>query len=287
MPKKRLSYFMQDFLKYAESTYAQNNVELYERYLRRFKNYVGDIFLDHVTIADIDKFKALRLREAKPTTVSIELRTIKSAFQHAVRWKLMSSNPCDGSKLPRIPDQAPSFILHDEMQTLLTALPARDQWFKDIVLFALLMGLRRSELCNLKWSNIDMNRRILTIESSDGFHVKAGKRRTIPIGETAYSILVNRFSLFPEGYVFKYNGQPVNPLTLTHKFKVAARKAGLDDRIHFHSLRHSCASWLAADGVSIYHIAKLLGHTTVSTTEKFYAHLQPESLRETVNRIAV
>lgn len=286
-PKKRLGFFVNDFLAYAESIYAQNNVELYERYLRRFKEFVGDVFLESITVVDFDKFKAKRLREAKPSTVNIEMRTLKSAFAYAVKWNLIPRNPCEQVKLPQAPEEVPLYIIKEDFTKLLDSIPKCEDWYRDVILFAALTGMRRAEICNLKWSNVDMVRRVLNIQSDQTFHVKSGKRRTIPIGEAAFVILANRFSLTPEGYVFTYNGSQVKTLTLTHKFKISVRRAGLDDRLHFHNLRHSCASWLASDGVSIFQIAKLLGHSTVGTTEKFYAHIQPDKLRGVVDRLKI
>jgi integrase len=63
------------------------------------------------------------------------------------------------------------------------------------------------------------------------------------------------------------------------------REIGLDRRLNFHSLRTSFASWLALDGVSIYQISKLLGHSDVKITQEYYAHLEPAELHDVVDRI--
>ena len=69
-------------------------------------------------------------------------------------------------------------------------------------------------------------------------------------------------------------------------FKRHVRLSGLNPALHFHSLRHSFASWLVQDGVSIYAVKELLGHSDVKTTQ-VYSHLQPEQLHSTVNKIQV
>lgn len=63
-------------------------------------------------------------------------------------------------------------------------------------------------------------------------------------------------------------------------------KLGLNEKLHFHSLRHTFASWLVQNGVSLYEVQKLLGHGNISVTQ-VYAHLQPERLHSTVNRISI
>ena len=84
--------------------------------------------------------------------------------------------------------------------------------------------------------------------------------------------------------VFDIKGRKILSSLLTHKFKRWVRKANLDDRIHFHSLRHTFATWLVQDGVNIYDIQKLLGHSSVKVTE-VYSHLLSAELRSIVGRI--
>jgi integrase/recombinase XerD len=72
-------------------------------------------------------------------------------------------------------------------------------------------------------------------------------------------------------------GKPLRPDRVTKRFKDMARVAGLDERISFHNLRHTCGSWLAMQGVPMRVIQKILGHSSVSVTE-IYSHLTPETL---------
>jgi site-specific recombinase XerD len=72
---------------------------------------------------------------------------------------------------------------------------------------------------------------------------------------------------------------------VTTKLRRYVRQMGMDRRLNFHSLRTSFASWLAIDGVSIYQISKLLGHSDVKITQHYYAHLEPGELHEVVDRI--
>ena len=73
------------------------------------------------------------------------------------------------------------------------------------------------------------------------------------------------------------DGEPIRPGRVTTWFKDMARKAGLDERIHFHSLRHTTGSWLSMRGVPMRHIQAILGHSDRNVTEK-YSHLAPETL---------
>lgn len=86
--------------------------------------------------------------------------------------------------------------------------------------------------------------------------------------------------------VFHRGGCVLKRNYISKTFKRFVVSAKLDTRLHFHSLRHTFASWLAQDGVSLYAIQKLLGHSSSSVTQ-MYRHLQPEQLHATVNRIAL
>ena len=73
---------------------------------------------------------------------------------------------------------------------------------------------------------------------------------------------------------------------VSHEFKAGVRPAGLSEGLHFHSLRHTFASWLVQEGVSIYEVQKLIGHTSVAMTQ-IYSHLAPGGLFNAVNKLAV
>jgi site-specific recombinase XerD len=85
-------------------------------------------------------------------------------------------------------------------------------------------------------------------------------------------------------YVFTLNDKQINAGWVTHRFKKYIRRAGLNDRLKFHSLRHTFATWLVQRGSTLFEVQKLLGHSSSAVTE-MYSHLQPEQMHSTVNRI--
>lgn len=107
--------------------------------------------------------------------------------------------------------------------------------------------------------------------------------RNVPLNTTAYELQMREPN--KAGLVFPGNrGGDANLNFVSASFRKAVRKAGIDRRIHFHSLRHTFASLLVKNGVSLYQVQKLLGHTTSRVTE-IYAHLQTGDLHDVVDII--
>jgi len=132
-----------------------------------------------------------------------------------------------------------------------------------------------SEIINLEWDDVDMKAKLIQVKNKDTFTTKSKKERVIPISKSLKKILkgINN----KEGFVFSNDGNKFNPTYASRSFKKCVRSSGLDDKIHFHTLRHSFASNLAQRGVNIYIIQKLLGHSNITTTQ-IYSHLQNENL---------
>ena len=184
----------------------------------------------------------------------------------------------------RVEETLPTYFTKEEFQKLLTVIC--DKWFRELITFAVLTGLRRGEITNLTWKDIDFDRKLILIHSKDNFHTKSGKRRVVPMNNIVVNLLLSKFRGATTEWIFSLNGKKVFDSTITHKFKVCVRKSKLNPKLHFHSLRHTFASWLVQDGVSLYEVQKLLGHSNVAVTQ-VYSHLQPETLHPTVNRISI
>ena len=145
--------------------------------------------------------------------------------------------------------------------------------------------MRRGELLNLKWGAVDLDRRLIMIQSSQEYRTKGGKKRAIPINDWALTTLQRRLSAKDSEYVFTEKGKRISKEALSLRFKRRIRHLKFDERLHFHSLRHSFASWLIqSGGASIFEIQKLLGHTNIKTTQ-IYSHLAPENHLATVNKL--
>ena len=189
-----------------------------------------------------------------------------------------------------------------------------DTKIKIPVLLASYYGLRRSEIIGLKWSAIDFTNKSININhvvvhiSENGKQTLVGRngtktkksQRTLPLLEDVEKILLDLKEkqeenklLYKSSYNKKYleyvcvddMGTLLNPDYVSHKFTKVLKSNSMKI-IRFHDLRHSCASLLLANGISMKQIQVWLGHSNYNTTANIYAHLDTNSMNESANAIA-
>ena len=225
------------------------------------------------------------LRKTAPLGTYNYLRTLKAMFNKAIEWNHLRSNVFTKVKLPKRQEKNPAFITPDELAKILEKIDK--QFVRDIAEISFYSGMRLSEATFLKWKNISININTITI-GDDSFNTKTRKSRSIPIHPRVKEIiekLKDRRKNKKEDYLFRKSGnQPFTGSYISKQFKKACREAGIDEAVHYHNLRHSTASLLSQKGVSLYTIQKILGHTTINTTQ-IYAHLQIDTLRDAVNQL--
>lgn len=281
-PRCLYSEFVRDFLAHAKSVFAPGTIQIYAKSLRFFAESIGDIRLTEVSRRMVDAHTARRLQQVSATTVHLELRSLRAAFYTALKWELIEKNPFSKVALPRIDEKAPVFLTREEFARLLEHIP--HPWFRALVVIAVLTGLRRSELANLRWSDVDFERRLLQVQTVASYRTKTGKRRIVPLNNLADQVLRALSNEAKGSFVFSETGERMNPQWMSILYARYARRSGLGDKTRFHGLRHSFATWLVQDGVSIYHVQRLLGHSTIKVTE-MYSHLVPDDLHRSVGRI--
>ena len=279
----RLTDFIADFLNYAESVYALQTIEKYRFGLNSLQQIVGNPPIASITTRHCDQFKAEKLKTIAPVTVNIYLNTLRAAFNTAIRWDLITVNPFSRIKNCREEDVKPKFMTKEEFHKLIAGI--EEEWMKDIVLFGVMTGMRRAEITNLTWDKVDMERRVISVESSGTFKVKTGKQRNVPMNVAVQNLMLKRKNMYNTNYVFSIEGRRVFDDWCTALFKWYVRKLELNPKLNFKCLRSTFASWLSQSGESIYSISRLLGHCRVDVTAKHYAYLQPEQLHGTVEKL--
>lgn len=279
-----LSKFRDEYVEYIKATKSKSYVRSVQLSFKMLIDFTGDIMLTRLDLRTLDKFIVITYSRTK-RGASLYYRTLKAAFSKAVVWNYLPDNPLKKIKSPKVSKSFPIFISEVELQLIIAN--TAEQFLKDLYLTAFYTGMRLGELANMKWNWIDLNQNIITVQCSESFTTKSKKERIIPICQTLKKNLLNSFpkivNILNEDYVFtRIQGIKLNEDYVSKKFKKVVKLLGLNDKIHFHTLRHSFASLLVQKGVSLYVVKELLGHEDLATTQ-IYSHLQKENLMEAVN----
>jgi integrase len=228
-----------------------------------------------ITALDIEKHRALRRQTVKPATVNRELSFLKTVFNKSVEWEKTDRNPA--AKVRKEREEGRIRTLDpQEARGLIDGATAH---VRPLLVLAIMTGLRRGELFSLKWSDVDLEDRVLTVRAENA---KSGKARTVPLNETALRVLeqLPRFADF----VLPNLKTGRRLVDVKRAFGTACRRAGIKD-LHFHDLRHTAATWLIEAGADLVTVAQVLGHSSIDITKK-YRHPSEQMAREAVERLA-
>jgi integrase len=265
-----------------EGKYKSNGT--YKRALQSAKNFlteIGELTLSQVTSGTLSDYKTKRLESGVTiSTVVKELQFIRRVFSLCKReWQLTRQSPFEFFRMPTVNDQRVRFLEPGQFDQLLFKCP---DWLKPMVMLARFTGLRRGNILNLTWSQVDLQQRVINLE-----HTKNGQRLTIPLCDTSYNVLVGlkdtKVIHLDCPFVFYQNGKPFSPYQVSMAFKRACKRAEVKN-FRFHDLRHDFASHLIQRGNDLYIVQNLLGHKDGRMTQR-YAHLRVENLREAVESL--
>lgn len=281
-----LSQFKQTYLEHSKGIHTPNTTENCEAALNMFEAFVGDLPLHKIGVKEIEAFLAERKTKRSAWNARNYYTTLSAAFEAAKRWGNILVNPFRTVGKPKVPELLPLFLTRTDLAALMKRIEDRD--FKELVVTAVSTGMRLGELQHLEWSAINFATKTISVENTEHFTTKSRRCRKVPMTEGLYATLLARKEKATNEtvLVFHRSGSMLTRDQVSKSFKRFVVKAKLDERLHFHSLRHTFASWLAQDGVSLYAIQKLLGHSSSSVTQ-IYSHLQPEQLHATVNKISL
>ena len=233
-------------------------------------------FLNDISLELLEKYKFLLLKEKKPKTVQNTLGAIHTMFKHAVKLKYIHDNPITQLDTIRgIQKNKQRYLTQDEIKTLLKA--SGEHYFKDLILIGVYTGMRRGELINLCFEDVDLDKKIIYVKNKDNFTTKSRKERVLPLHQNLYQFFNENKN--KKGYCFLKDDQLFNPKTLTLNFIKLCNNLNLKD-VSLHTLKHTFISWCLIEGISIFKVAKWAGHSTTHITE-LYSHLYPE---ENTNR---
>jgi len=250
------------------------------------KNYIlpaiGHLHLDEVKRHNIMALLTSHRQNHKPASTNRILILVRYIFNCAIQWEIAEGlkNPSKGIKLFAENNKRERYLEREEANRLFkTVEESENTVLLPIITILLLTGARLSEVLNAKWQDFDMARRVWTINFN-----KSGKPRYVPISDA----LINTIQAIPAINGCEWlvpNPKTLKPfVSIFNSWNTARKRAGLPD-VRLHDLRHSFASFLINNGRSIYEVQKILGHTQISTTQR-YAHLSQDSLISAANTAA-
>ena len=214
--------------------------------------------------------KGRNVERRSNSTVNRYMTALGNAFTVATNeWEWMEENPMRKISKLSEPRGRVRFLDDEERERLLEACKASTSpYLHTLVVLALSTGARQGELLNLRWSDIDWQRCVITLHDT-----KNKERRLLPLAHYALHLMEehNKVRNITSDLVFPSPTHPMKPWDSRSAWLSALKKANIQE-FRFHDLRHSCASYLAMNGASLAEIAEVLGHKTLQMVKR-YAHL--------------
>lgn len=267
------------YLKSVSVSHTKESYRLTKRVIENFRDTIGGEKQLKALDQTICEGYILKVYAKAKYHGALLLRHLKAFFNKAIEWGYLESNPLKKMKL-KVPENHPVFINVVELQKICDQ--ETELMFKQIYEFAFYTGTRLSEIVNLEWSDINLERREMQVRNKDGYTTKSKRERTIPMNEKVFAILTTLTN--NSNYIFSYKEKQIDKTSLSKRFKECVRDSGLGEKIHFHTLRHSFASSLVQRGVNLFHVQKLLGHSDIKTTQ-VYSHLRQEDLIKAIQTL--
>lgn len=276
-----------------ERNLSPETLRAYEYDLVAFHEFLARDFLgkapEAVRPQDVDPLAvrsflaALTRRNLGKRSQGRALSAVRSLFRFACREGVLPANPAQGVRAPKVPKTLPRHLRPGEVEGLIEA-PAGDEPLvrRDRAILELLYaaGLRVSELVGLDWPDVDLSARVLRVMG------KGSKERMVPFGRPAAESLRRWLEVWEGVRDAMDDGEPVflnhlgTRLTDRSVRRVIDRwveAAAVARGVHPHTLRHTFATHLLENGADLRAIQELLGHSSLSTTQK-YTHLEVERL---------
>lgn len=239
-------------------------------------------------------------RSLKPSTQQGYYSKLRALFNWLKSEGYVRDNPCDDVDEPKVKRKTPVYFSRKQAKKLIEGAESdvlvgkTKAWMPDLIRVAIGTGFRQSELCALRWRDVDFTdgrvytrsyvRRDAVGEVVYSFETKSGHDRAVPLLPLAREVFRRRQAARTnedddETVFVGDRGGPLNANFVGGKFRDLRRRLGFRSPFTFHSLRDTFASWLVSDGVPMRHVQEYLGHESMRTTMR-YAHLIPDRAHE-------
>lgn len=264
----------EEYLKWAE---RQRSFRSKQGFINQLGEAFGNLPLRRFNTMLIEQYQTERLQKGnKPATANRLIATIKHMFTKAVEWDMVEEQTLKRirkAKLLEENNKRLRFLSKEECQSLVNSC---DGHLRPIVITALNTGMRKGEILNLQWDNVDLKHGFILLDRT-----KNGERREIPVNETLKTVLQSLVRRLDTPYLFyePATGKPYQDVK--RSFSTALRRAKIRN-FRFHDMRHCFASHLVMAGIDLTTVKELLGHKHITMTLR-YAHLAPSHKVNAVN----
>jgi len=289
--KRKLRTTFEDFTESQYLPWARENKKTYKRDEQLYRIWlrptIGGKALKEISPLDLERIKKV-MKDAgrSPRTIQYALAVVRQILNKAKQWGFYEGEPPTRQvKPPRVDNRRMRFLTPEEARMLLEACRKRSQQLYEICLLSLHCGLRAGEIFRLCWGDIDLRNGLIFIKDP-----KSGVNRVAYMTKEVKRMFKSKTVGEPDELVFKSRkGGPITLLSRT--FMRVVDELGFNrgitdprDKVVFHTLRHTFASWLASQGTPIHMIAELLGHRTLVMAKR-YSHLIPSAKQEAVRKV--
>ncbi|MBQ9363672.1 MAG: tyrosine recombinase XerD [Bacteroidaceae bacterium] len=276
-----------------EKGFSPNTIEAYQRDLDKFINFMQeeqkDFLSDDLQLEDFQHFAAALYDVGiAPRSLARILSGLRSFYHFLVLSDLKETNPTELLEFPKRAKHLPDVLTVEEVDAMEACIDLSEREGhrnKAIIETLFSCGLRVSELCNLKMSNLYLDEGFIKVEG------KGNKQRLVPISEKAVKELNLWFAdrrhidIKPgqEDYVFVSHSrrQQLTRVMVFYVIKSLVEAAGIRKTVSPHTLRHSFATALLEGGANLRAIQAMLGHESIATTQ-IYMHIDTTHLREEI-----
>lgn len=301
----KLSQFVADNLIQTGGQIRESTREEYQLAMNDFIKVVGDIDYQKITFRHGERYRQACLDKGNsPATVTKKLRHLKRLFQLAVNRGQLERNPFRGLDMPKSPKKKVNVFRDEECRRIIKAAhdfcqehdPRNCLRWDLLILLALITGMRRSELLNCTWRDVDLERRTITVDPKKDtdttwrWEIKDLDRRVLPLTEAIVRLLTDHLNMQPEGYpyvfvpVVRYDRiqtlrqrrkwtfsdsrmKIVN--NFSRQFREILNRASIG-KGQFHDLRRTALTNWFAGGINERDVMILAGHSSFTTTHTFY-----------------
>ncbi|KAA0258249.1 hypothetical protein FHQ18_07600 [Deferribacter autotrophicus] len=272
----KFSEFLDNYyIPYYKTKNKSYEIEKYR--INIIKDYFNDKLLESIKPIDIDTFFQFLKNEKNVNNLDRYISRLKNMFNYAIKMDFINSNPVKAKQSQRV-EIINNILSLEEIEKLLkVAKLNKNRQLYYIILIAVYTGMRKSEILSLKVNNFDFDNEIITLESKN---TKSKKTRFIPI----LSRLKDEIQEYIKTTGLKKNDNLFTVKDIQGSFKTCLKYAGIDENFRFHDLRHTFASICIQNGLNLYEIKEILGHSDFKVTQR-YAHLNQRKLIDKLQQV--